>query len=111
MERVITALLRRDTRWTNQVTAAEPLAVAVASDAERLDREIQECAEHWRLERLGVIERNILRLALYELSTARVPPKVAINEAVQLAHWFAGPKAPAFINGVIDALARRSGRL
>lgn len=111
MPRVVNALLRGDARWIKQLEAAEPLAEAVASDADRLDGEIQECAEHWRLERLGVIERNILRLALYELSTERVPPKVAINEAVQLAHWFAGARAPAFINGVIDALARRTGRL
>jgi hypothetical protein len=67
--------------------------------------------ENWRLDRLGVVEQNILRLALFEMEGGEVPPKVAINEAVQLAHWFAGNRAPAFVNGVLDALARRAGWL
>jgi len=63
------------------------------------------------IERIGAVERNILRLALYELEEGEAAPAVIINEAVRLAHWFAGAKAPAFVNGVLDALARRLGRL
>jgi N utilization substance protein B len=85
---------------------AEEVAVAVSIEASRLDEEISKAADNWRWERIGVVERNILRLALHELERAEVPPRVTISEAVKLAHWFAGPKAPGFVNGVLDGLAR-----
>jgi transcription antitermination factor NusB len=85
---------------------AEQIAFAVSIEASRLDEEISKAADNWRWERIGVIERNILRLALHELERAEVPPRVTISEAVKLAHWFAGSKAPAFVNGVLDGLAR-----
>ncbi len=87
------------------------LAGCVVADIARLDAEIARCAEHWRLERIGRVERNILRLGTLELMGDQTPPAVAIDEAVRLARWFAGPKAPGFVNGVLDALARRLGRL
>jgi N utilization substance protein B len=98
---------RERRRWT----AGQALAERVVAQLERLDSAVVATAEHWRLERLGAVERNILRLATLELMAADVPPPVAIDEAVRLARWFAGPKAPAFVNGVLDALARRLGRL
>lgn len=87
------------------------LAQGVLQRREELDADVAKVVEHWRPERIGLIERNILRLALYELLVERAPPRVIIDEAVQLAHRFAGPKAPAFVNGVLDGLARRAGRL
>ena len=90
---------------------AEALATGVVNAAESLDRETEAAADNWRLSRIGTVERNILRLATYELRLGEEPPKVVINEAVQLAHWFAGPKAPAFINGVLDRIAHSLGRL
>jgi N utilization substance protein B len=89
---------------------ADLAAKAIAGRPE-LDRRITDAAEHWRLERVGVVERNILRLALAELDEASTPSRVVIDEAVKLAHWFAGPRAPAFINGVHDAVARDTGAL
>jgi N utilization substance protein B len=89
---------------------ADLAARAVAGRAE-FDAQVEAAAEHWRFERVGVIERNILRLALAELDEASTPSRVVIDEAVKLAHWFAGPKAPAFINGVLDRLARETGAL
>ena len=89
---------------------ADLAAKAVAGKPE-FDRRIADAAEHWRLERVGVIERNILRLALAELDEASTPSRVVIDEAVKLAHWFAGARAPAFINGVLDAVARETGAL
>ncbi len=89
---------------------ADLAAKAIAGRPE-LDRRIKEAAEHWRLERVGVVERNILRLALAELDEASTPSRVVIDEAVKLAHWFAGARAPAFINGVLDAVARETGAL
>jgi len=90
---------------------AEALATGVVASAESLDRETEAAADNWRLSRIGTVERNILRLATYELRLGEEPPKVVINEAVQLAHWFAGAKAPAFINGVLDRIAHSLGRL
>ena len=89
---------------------ADLAAKAIAGRPE-FDRPIKEAAEHWRLERVGVVERNILRLALAELDEAVTPSRVVIDEAVKLAHWFAGARAPAFINGVLDAVARETGAL
>ncbi|NIM52058.1 MAG: transcription antitermination factor NusB [Gemmatimonadales bacterium] len=111
MRQVADGLLRQHPEWDRAVAAAESLAAAVAADVARLDGEIERAAHNWRLERIGTVEQNILRLALYELSTGDVPPRVAISEAVRLAHWFAGSKAPSFVNGVLDAVARQVGRL
>ena len=90
---------------------AEALATAVAADREALDRKAGEAAEHWRLERMAVVERNILRLGIYELSHRTTPPKVVIDEAVRLAHWFGGVQSSSFINGILDHIAHELGRL
>jgi len=111
MEQIVLGVLAGNPSWISTTEGAEQLAQRVASAADRLDRRIAEAVENWRLDRLGVVEQNILRLALFEMEGGDVPPKVAINEAVQLAHWFAGNRAPAFVNGVLDALARRAGWL
>lgn len=89
----------------------EMLARGVLQQLDRLDGEIELVAHGWPLPRIGTVERNIIRLGLHELLETDVPPKVVIDEGVQLAHWFAGDKAPGFVNGVLDALARRHGRL
>ncbi len=87
------------------------LAGDVLEHALEMDAQVEEVVEHWRPERIGVIERNILRIALHELLMETAPPRVIIDEAVRLAQRFAGVKAPAFVNGVLDRLARRAGRL
>lgn len=91
--------------------SAATLAAAVATGVAALDDEIRRAADNWRFDRIGVVERNILRIALCEMGQGEVPPRVTINEAVRLAHWFAGSRAPAFVNGVLDGLARDSGLL
>jgi N utilization substance protein B len=90
---------------------AEQLAEAVAGAVVALDDEVVRDIERWRLARVGVNERNILRIATHELLHTETPAAIVISEAVRLAHWFAGAKAPPFVNGVLDALARRVGRL
>ncbi len=87
------------------------LAAKAVAGLPEFDRRIADAAEHWRLERVGAVERNILRLALAELDEAATPSRVVIDEAVKLAHWFGGPRAPAFINGVLDAIAHETGAL
>ena len=86
------------------------LVTGVGSHQEELDALIVRYSEHWRLERMTVVDRNLLRLAALELESA-TPPKVVIDEAVRLARWFGGPKSPGFVNGILDRLAHDRGRL
>lgn len=90
---------------------AEALAGRVVANVSAIDRLAAGAADNWRMSRIAVVERNILRLAIQELTEGSVPPKVAIDEAVQLAHWFGGVRAPGFVNGVLDRIARSTGRL
>jgi transcription antitermination factor NusB len=70
-----------------------------------IDRRIQAVAEHWDLSRMAVIDRNILRIAIYELlHRADVPPKVAINEAIEMGKKFSTKNSGAFINGILDRI-------
>jgi transcription antitermination protein NusB len=72
---------------------------------------IIEAAEHWRLERMNVLDRLILRIAIYELvHEPETPAKVVINEALELARTFSGDDAVRFINGVLDAIRRKLER-
>jgi transcription antitermination protein NusB len=90
---------------------AEALASGVVAEVESLDAQAASASENWRMNRIAVVERNILRLGIHELRRGDVPPKVAIDEAVHLAHWFGGVRAPGFVNGILDGVARSLGRL
>lgn len=79
-------------------------AVAAATSADLL---VEKLSAHWRVERLAAIDRNILRLAIFEMHSGSAPSKVAINEALELAKKFSSADAPAFLNGILDA-ARKS---
>jgi transcription antitermination protein NusB len=85
---------------------ARETAEAVAGRAEELDHQIDEAAEEWTADRLGAPERNILRIGVYELETGRVPPEVAINEAVALAKRYASDDAGRLVNGILGRIAR-----
>jgi transcription antitermination protein NusB len=85
---------------------ARETAEAVAARAEDLDRRIDEAADEWSVDRLGAPERNILRIGVYELETGRVPPEVAINEAVELAKKYASDDAGRLVNGILGRIAR-----
>jgi transcription antitermination protein NusB len=87
---------------------AVELAQGTARTLDRIDPLIAEAATNWRLERLAVIDRLVLRLAVYELlERPEVPPAVVINEALELAKTFSGPDAVRFVNGVLDAIRKR----
>ncbi|MEA2724714.1 MAG: transcription antitermination protein NusB [Gemmatimonadales bacterium] len=90
---------------------AEELATGVVKEIDSLDAEVAQAAENWRMSRIAVVERNILRLGIHELRLGAVPPKVVIDEAVRLAHWFGGARAPGFVNGILDGVAHSLGRL
>ena len=86
------------------------LAEGVRSTAADLDARITDAATDWTAERLGAVERNILRIALYELDRGEVPPEVAIDEAVTLAKRFASPDAGRLVNGILGRVAREAAR-
>ena len=90
---------------------AQVLVDGVLAHRDEIDRRTQSAADNWRIERIAVVERSILRIATHELLVGVLPAKVVIDEAVWLAQRFAGPRAPAFINGVLDRVARDLGRL
>ena len=81
-------------------------AQAVIADAPELDRRIDEAAEEWRAERMGVLERNVLRIGVHEVEAGTVPAEVAINEAVELAKRYASDEAARLVNGVLARVAR-----
>jgi N utilization substance protein B len=90
---------------------AEALAIGVTREAAVLDPMISDAAEHWRIERMNVLDRLILRLAVYEfLHQPATPAKVVINEALELARTFSTDEAVRFINGILDAIRRRLDR-
>lgn len=90
---------------------AEPMVRKIREHQGAIDRLAQAAADNWRLDRIATVERNILRIAIHELQEGIVPVKVVIDEALWLAHRFAGARAPGFINGVLDRVARDLGRL
>jgi N utilization substance protein B len=81
-------------------------ARAVADRAEELDRRIDEATEGWPAGRLGALERNVLRVAIYELEQGEVPAEVAIDEAVRLAKRYASDEAGKLVNGILGRIAR-----
>jgi N utilization substance protein B len=85
---------------------ARETAEAVAAKASELDRRITEAAEGWTADRLGAIERNILRIALHEIDGDDVPDEVAIDEAVTLAKRYATDDAARLVNGILGRIVR-----
>ena len=91
---------------TEAAAFAQQIVNGVLENRPQLDRIIAEMASDWPLEQMAVIDRNILRIAIYELGDASLdtPAKVAINEAVEMAKSFGSDSSPRFINGVLGAL-------
>lgn len=82
----------------------EELARGASEMAPDIDHRIAEKSAHWKLERMPIVDRNILRLGIYEMSLRETPPAVVIDEALELARQFSGEESVAFINGVLDAV-------
>ena len=87
------------------------LAHAIVNSASELDEELKPLAPEWPIESIAAIDRNVLRIGLYELSKCndKVPPKVAINEAVELAKAFGSENSSRFINGVLGTAFKKLG--
>jgi transcription antitermination protein NusB len=86
---------------------AHELFVGAVAQADAADALVEEVSENWRIERLAAIDKTILRLAIYELRFGTAPPKVAIDEALELAKKFSSEDAPAFLNGILDAALKK----
>ena len=103
--------------WDDMAITAEerrvagPIVRLVAERQRELDTQLAEVTTNWRMERIGAVERCVLRMAAAELTIGDTPPKVIIQESVTLAERFGSAASAKFVNGVLDALARRMGRM
>jgi N utilization substance protein B len=86
---------------------AEALASGTVNHVERIDAIIARHAQNWRLDRMAVVDRNLMRLATYEfLYDAETPKSVVINEAIEIARRFSAQESPQFINGILDSIRK-----
>lgn len=85
----------------------ERLVNEVLAEREAIDRRIVAAAEHWRIERMAVVDRNVLRLAVCELLWHETPPAVVIDEAIEIAKRFGSEESGGFINGILDSIRAR----
>lgn len=88
------------------LSGAHRLMDLALDDRDECDAILSRHAKHWDLQRLALVDRNILRLAIAEIRAGRTPFKVAITEAIKMAQEFSTAESPRFINGVLDAVAR-----
>jgi N utilization substance protein B len=86
-------------------TFASELVKGTAENREAIDKKIVQYATNWRLERMAAVDRNVLRMSCYELAFRKdIPPKVSINEAVELAKKYSGQEAGKFVNAILDKI-------
>jgi len=83
---------------------ADKLSVGTLREIEKIDTTIRTRAEHWRIERMAIVDRNVLRMAVYEFLFSDTPHTVIINEALEIARRFSTFEATQFINGILDAI-------
>jgi transcription antitermination protein NusB len=99
-----------DTLYSEEQPHREPFVVdlvrGTVGNLEEIDGRIARHAEHWRMERMPGVDRNILRMAVYEMTHAGTPAPVTIDEALELARKFSGEESVQFVNGVLDAVSR-----
>jgi N utilization substance protein B len=95
-----------------EIEFAQRLAVGVDTHRGEIDTLIELCSTNWRLPRMPAVDRNILRIAAFELMQCHdIPPTVSINEAVELAKLFGAADSRAFVNGIVDRMARQLKRI
>ena len=83
---------------------ADKLSTETLRQVEKIDETIRTRAEHWRIERMAIVDRNVLRMAVYEFLFSDTPHTVVINEALEIARRFSTFEATQFINGILDAI-------
>lgn len=90
----------------DEAAEAYDLALAAYENRRVADTRIKELAPTWPAVRQPAVDRAVLRLAHYEMTSGAVPPKIAVNEAIKLAKSFGGERSPAFVNGVLDKILK-----
>ena len=85
------------------------LAKGIVDNMQKLDEELRPLAPEWPIDTIAAVDRNVLRIGLYELEARNVPPKVAINEAVELAKAFGSDNSSKFVNGVLGTAFKELG--
>lgn len=87
---------------------ADEIIRGVQAHKEKIDQRIQEASRHWKIERMGGVDRNILRMAVFEIfhATEMIEPKIAINEAIEIAKVFGTQESSSFVNGLLDQVVR-----
>ncbi len=107
----VTAFWQHFRKGTKAPAYLLELVEGVTAHLEELDALIVRHSEHWRLERMAAVDRNLLRLAAYELLyRPEIPPKVVINEAVEMAKTYGSEGSGAFVNGILDRIRVAAGR-
>jgi N utilization substance protein B len=91
---------------------ADDLVRGVQSHKMKVDEKIQEASRHWKIDRMAGVDRNILRMSVYEMlfASEMIEPKVAINEAIEVAKVFGTQESAAFVNGILDQVVRNERR-
>jgi N utilization substance protein B len=99
--------------WKSKKTTGEIkeystwLVNGIVSDQEKIDNIIQQVSEHWRISRMAIVDRNILRMAVFELLNEKnIAPAIIINEAIEIAKKYSGDEAATFVNGILDAIRK-----
>ena len=90
---------------------AKTLYETTTNNISAINSEIENASNNWKLSRMSAVSRSIVRLAAGEIMFTDVPPKVAINEAVEIAKIYDDDKAPSFINGILNTIAKKLGKL
>ncbi len=83
---------------------ADKIVLGTLRELEAIDKMIKKRAEHWRIERMAIVDRNVLRMAVFEFLNLDTPDTIVINEALEITRRFSSPEAPQFINGILDAV-------
>ena len=83
---------------------AEQIVTGVRSNVEKIDESIESVAQNWRIERMAPTDRNVIRIAVWEMRHLATPSAVALNEAIELAREFGSENSAAFVNGILDRL-------
>jgi len=90
---------------------ANELVLGIERERERIDAAIKQASEHWRIERMPRVDRNVLRVAVYEILFLKdIPRRVTINEAIELAKRYGDAGSASFVNGVLDRIAQDAGK-
>lgn len=110
-EEVVNRLLSEEGLSEENANFVRALVSGILRNKEEIDQKIQNFAPAWPIEQIPLVDRNILRLAISEiLLNNKVPMKVAINEAVELAKTFGSDSSPKFVNGVLGSVSAQAGR-